>query len=238
VSTRSQHGRKHARPASLLVAASLLALALAPPAQAKPRFLRFDVSVKGQQTATWSTTLGETGCTTSRRGRQTISFESPRPGRLSLRRFPRTDPKTGKRRGFAYIGIDAVPANWTFTRAFQESTSPSCPPPAEVVSFRASDCGTKGPFAVPVSIGWRGGAVELRGVLGGEGQRAPDYKTCEYEAYHQQDLIDSKGRLSQRKLTSRRQIRVKVSASEKQPAAEGGSQTTTLVATVTLRRVR
>jgi hypothetical protein len=222
----------------LLIGATLLALTLAPPAQAKPRFLRFQVSVKGQQTATWSTTLGEPGCAISRRGSQTISFESPRPGRLSLRRVPRTDPKTGKRRGFTYIGIDAVPANWTFTRAFQESTPPSCPPPAEIVAVKASDCGTRGPFAVPVSVGWRGGAVEFRGVLGGEGQPSPDYKTCQYEAYHQQDLIDSKGRLSQRKLTRRRQIRVKVSGSEKQPAAEGGSQTTTLVATVTLRRVR
>jgi hypothetical protein len=197
------------RLASLLVAGSLLALVLAPPAQAKPRYLRFEVvSVKGEQTATWSGT---------------------REG---------TNPRTGKRRGFTYFGRDVVPTNWTFSRTFQESPPPSCPPPEEA---QASDCGTQGPFEVPVSVGWRSGAVEFRGVLNRAFGPSPNYETCEYEAYHALTLIDSKGRLSQRRLTSRgrRTIRVKVSGRMNDPAVEGdGSQTTTLAATVTLRRVR
>jgi hypothetical protein len=66
-------------------------------------------------------------------------------------------------------------------------------------------------------------------------------ETCEYEAYHALTLIDSKGRLSQRRLTrrGRRTIRVKVSGRMNDPAVEGdGSQITTLAATVTLRRLR
>jgi hypothetical protein len=229
------------RLASLLVAGSLLALVLAPPAQAKPRYLRFEVvSVKGEQTATWSGTReGLQGCgTVARSGSQTISFESLKPTRLSLKRLPRTNPRTGKRRGFTYFGRDVVPTNWTFSRTFQESPPPSCPPPEEA---QASDCGTQGPFEVPVSVGWRSGAVEFRGVLNRAFGPSPNYETCEYEAYHALTLIDSKGRLSQRRLTSRgrRTIRVKVSGRMNDPAVEGdGSQTTTLAATVTLRRVR
>jgi hypothetical protein len=127
------------RLASLLVAGPLLALALAPPAQAKPRWLRFEVlSVRGQQTVTWSGTReGIDGCgTVARSGSQTISFESPGPARLSLKRLPRTNPRTGKRRGFTYFGRDIVLTNWTFSRTFQEITPPSCPPPEEA---QASD---------------------------------------------------------------------------------------------------
>jgi hypothetical protein len=236
--------------ARLVVAGLLLALALAPAAQAKPRFLRFEVSVQGQQTATWSATrFGECG-TTSRGGRQTIAFESPRPARLSLRRFRRTDPRTGRKRDFTYFGTDLVSTNWTFTRTFEQSAPPGCPPPEEPVAAQANDCGTQGPFEVPISVSWRGtakpgdrrgGTVELRGVLSKErpGQRTPSYRTCEYEATHSADLMHSIGRLSQRRLTSRRgAIRVKVAAREKVPGSEeGGSQTTTLGATVTLRRV-
>ena len=229
------------RLASLLVAGSLLALALTPPAQGKPRYLRFEVlSVKGEQTATWSGTRGGLhGCgTVVRSGSQTISFESPAPARLSLRRLPRTNPRTGKRRGFTYFGRDSVPTNWTFSRSFQESTPPSCPPPEEA---QASDCGTQGPFPAFVSVGWRGGAVEFSGVLNRAFGPSPNYEACEYEAYHALTLIDSKGRLSQRRLTrrGRRTIRVQVSGRMQDPAVEGdGSQTTTLAATVTLRRVR
>jgi len=230
------------RLASLLAVTSLLALAAAPPALAKPRNLRFQVlSVKGQQTANWTGTR-ESGCgTIHRSGSQTISFESLRPARLSLRGFPRIDPRTRKRRrGFDYFGWGIVPANWTFTRTFQESAPPSCPPSEEPVAAQASDCGTKGPYARPVTVGWRGGFVEFRGVMD-PNRPKPNYRTCEYEAYHQHELIDSKGRLSKRRLTSRsrRPIRVRVSARLKEPAVEGeGSQTTVLEATVTLKRLR
>jgi hypothetical protein len=240
------------RLASLLVAGSLLALSLAPPAGAKPRYLRFQVSVQGQQTTTWSITEpGYDGCgPTTRGGSQTISFETPEPDRLSLRRYRRTDPRTGRKRDFTYFGTDSVRTNWTFTRSFQQSAPPGCPPEAEPVAVQANDCGTRGPFEVPISVGWRGtakpgnlrgGTVELRGVLNPEvpGQRSPSYQNCEYEATHTADLLDSRGRLSQRKLTSQRgTMRVKLSEREKVPASEGSSQTTTLEATVTLRRLR
>jgi hypothetical protein len=235
-----EHVYVRTRRVSLLVA-GLLGLALAAPAQANPGYLRFEVlSVKGEQTATWSGTReGLDGCgTVARSGSQTISFESLGSARLSLQRLPRTNPRTGKRRGFTYFGRDVVPTNWTFSRIFQESMPASCPPPE---GTQASDCGTQGPFPVPVSVGWRGGAVEFRGVLSREFGRSPNYESCEYEAYHALTLIDSKGRLSQRRLTrrGRRTIRVEVSGRMNDPAVEGdGSQTTTLAATVTLRRVR
>ena len=192
----------------------MLALALAPAAQAKPRYLRFEVSVQGQQKVTWSATESG-GCGTSKSGSQTISFESPRPARLSLRRFRRTDPRTGKKRDFTYFGADLVSTDWTFTRTFAQSAPPNCPPPEEPIVAQASDCGTQGPFEVPITVAWRGtakpgnlrgGTVELRGILSRErpGQRHPSYRACEYEATHSADLLDSIGRLSQRRLTSRR----------------------------------
>jgi hypothetical protein len=223
-----------------LVAASLLALAFAAPAHAKARFLRFDVvSVKGQQTANWSSTR-ESGCgAIQRSGRQTISFESPRSARLSLRGFPRIDPRTRKRRGFDYVGFGSVPANWTFTRTFQQSAPPSCPP-EQAVAAQATDCGTKGPFATPVTIGWRGGFVEFRGIMDPEKPR-PHYASCEYDGFNEFGLIASTGRLPKRRLTrrTRRPIRVRVSARLNEPGGEGeGSQTTALEATVTLKRRR
>lgn len=232
----------HARLAIVLIAGSLLALALAPAAQAKSRYLRFQVvSVKGQQTANWTGTQ-ESGCgTIHRSGSQTISFESARPARLRLRGFPRGNPRTGKRRrGFDYFGVNAVPAHWTFTRTFQQSTPPSCPPQEEpIVAAQASDCGTKGPYPAAFTVGWRGGFVEFRGVLDNDVPR-PVYRNCEYEGLHENTLIDSKGRLPQRRLTSRsrRPIRVKVSERLKEPGEGEGSQTTVLEATVTLRRLR
>jgi hypothetical protein len=227
------------RLARVLVVGLLLALWFAPAVHAKPRYLRFEVlSVTGEQTAIWSGTReGLQGCgTVVRSGSQTISFASRRPARLALRRLPRTNPRTGRRLGFTYFGSAVVPTNWTFARGFQESTPPSCPPPE---SAGASDCGTQGPFPVPVSVGWRGGAVEFRGVLNRGFGPSPNYEACEYEAYHELSLIDSKGRLSQRRLTrGRRTIRVQVSGRMNDRAAEGdGSQTTTLAATVTLRRL-
>jgi hypothetical protein len=226
------------RLASLLVAGSLLALALAAPAQAKSRYLRFQVvSVKGQQTANWTGTQ-DSGCgPIHRSGSQTISFESARPARLRLRGFPRTGKR---RRGFDYFGVGSVPANWTFTRTFQQSTPPSCPPQEEpIVAAQASDCGRKGPYPAAFTVGWRGGFVEFRGSMDPFRPREI-YRNCEYEALHERTLIDSKGRLPQRRLTSRsrRPIRVKVSERLREPGEGGGSQTTVLEATVTLKRLR
>jgi hypothetical protein len=228
----------------LLAAASLLAAILAAPADAKRHYLRFRIlSVQGQQTATWSDTqmFGDCG-TISRTGSQTISFDSTEPARLSLLRIPRYT-RAGERRGVTYSGVNFIQTDWTFARSFQESPPPACPPPASADAAQASDCGTQGPFAVPIDVGWRAGAVELRAVLdhGAPGQRSPHYSSCAYDGFHEFDLIDSKGRLSQRRLTSRpwRRLRVKVSGHTDEPTAESeGSQTTTLEATVTLRRVR
>ena len=226
------------RTASLLVAAPLLALALllVPPAQAKRRYLRLQVlSVKGQQTATWRDTQ-TSGCgNISRTGSQTISFESTRPARLRLLRIPRFT-RTGKKHGVTYVGENFINTNWTLSRTFQQGPPPSCPP--EPYGAQANDCGTRGPFAVPVDIGWRDGAVTLHAATD---RYPPAYKTCEYDGFHVWDLIDSKGRLSQRRLTSRRRptLRVNVSARLNEPGAESeGSQTTSLTATVTLRRIR
>jgi hypothetical protein len=226
----------------LLAAASLVAAVLATPADAKRIRFRI-VSVQGQQTASWSDTQAFGDCgPVSRTGSQTISFESTEPARLSLLRIPRYT-RTGARRGFTYFGVNFIHTNWTFARSFQESPPPACPPPASADAAQASDCGTKGPFAVPIDIGWRDGAVSLRAVLdhGAPGQRSPHYSSCAYDGFHEFDLIDSKGRLTQRRLTSRpwRRLRVKVSGHMDEPAAESeGSQTTTLEATVTLKRIR
>jgi hypothetical protein len=230
-------GRVRSRLATLLLAAALAALALAAPAQAKRHYLRFQVlSVKGEQTATWKDTQAS-GCgSVSRSGSQTISFESTRPARLRLLRIPRFT-RTGKKRGVTYIGENFIHTNWTLSRTFQQSPPPACPP-EPAYAAQASDCGTRGPFAVPVDVGWRDGAVTFRGVTD---RYPPAYKTCQYDGFHVWDLINSKGRLSQRKLTRRGRptLHVKVSARLNEPGAESeGSQTTSLTATVTLRRVR
>jgi hypothetical protein len=231
--------------ARLTLAALLVALLVVPAADAKGHNLRFKIlSVQGQQTATWNDTQAFGDCgTIARSGSQTISFESTKPARLSLLRIPRYT-KAGKRRGVTYYGINFIHSAWTFSRSFEQSPPPSCPEePVFAQAAQASDCGTQGPFAIPIDIGWREGAVQLRGVLdhGAPGQRSPHYRSCEYDGFHEFDLIDSKGRLTQRRLVRRpwRPIRVKVSGHSNEPTAESeGSQTTTLEATVTLRRVR
>jgi hypothetical protein len=225
-----------ARLAGILAAVWLLALAIAAPAQARPHYLRFQVlSVKGQQTANWKDTQ-QSGCgSISRSGSQTITFESTRPARLRLLRIPRFT-RTGKKRGVTYTGENFIHTNWNLSRTFQQSAPPACPP--EPLAAQASDCGTRGPYAVPIDIGWRDGAVTLRGVTD---RYPPAYKTCEYDGFHVWDLINSKGRLSQRKLTRRGRptLRAKVSTRLNEPGAESqGSQTTVLTATVTLRRTR
>jgi hypothetical protein len=212
-------------------------LALAAPAQAKRHYLRFDVlSIKGHQTANWNDKQ-TSGCgSVFRSGSQTISFESTRSARLRLLRIPRFT-RTGKKRGVTYTGENFMHTNWNLSRTFQQSAPPACPP-EPAYAAQGSDCGTRGPFAVAVDVGWRDGAVTFRGVTN---RYPPAYKTCEYDGFHVWDLIDSKGRLSQRKLTARGRptLHVKVSARLNEPGAESeGSQTTSLTATVTLRRAR
>jgi hypothetical protein len=205
--------------------ALVAALAFAPAAQAKPHYLRFKItSVWGHQTVNWHETLGDGGCGGAIwTGSQTISFKSTRPARLRLRKIGRHN----------YYGVNFIRANWTFSRSFQQSSPPpGCPPDPER-GGQVSDCGTQGPFAVPIDVGWRDGAVELRGVLDPGSERSPEYKACNYDGSHEEDLIDSKGRLSVRRLTHRHTLRAKVSRK-----ASDESQTTSLKATVTLKRVR
>ena len=224
----------HVRPGTRLIAALAIAasaLVLAAPAEAKK--LRFRViSLEGQQTATWNDRL-QSGCgQVSRSGTQTISFESTRKGKLSLQRIPRYT-RAGKRNGFTYYGTDFVRSNWTLDRTFSQGPQPACP----VEAAQNPDCGRRGPFPVPVNISWRDGAIELRAVTN---EIRAGYGSCEYAGFHEADLIDSKGRLSQRKLTHRRgRLRVKIAGRLNEPAAESeGSQTTTLSATLTLKRMR
>ena len=227
-----------------MLAMLLVALIVVPAADAKRHSLRFNIlSVQGQQTVTWSDTRAFGDCgTIARSGSQTISFESTEPARLSLQRIPRYT-RAGERRGITYYGVNFIHADWTFSRSFEQSPPPSCPEPVLAQAGQASDCGTQGPFAVPINIGWRDGSVQLRAVLdhGAPGQRSPQYRSCEYDGFHEFDLIDSKGRLPQRRLTRRpwRAIRVRLSGHSNEPTAESeGSQTTALEATVKLRRVR
>ena len=225
----------HVRPGTRLIAALAMAasaLVLAAPAEAKK--LRFSViSLEGKQTATWNDKVGN-GCggEISRNGSQTISFESTRKNKLALERIPRYT-RAGKRNGFTYVGGTAVRSNWTLDRTFSQGPQPPCPAePAQ-----NPDCGRRGPFPVPVNILWRDGAIELRAATD---QVRAGYRTCEYNGFHVADLIDSKGRLSQRKLTHRRgRLRVRISGRVKEPAAESeGSQTTNLTAILTLKRMR
>jgi hypothetical protein len=91
-----------------------------------------------------------------------------------------------------------------------------------------------------VNIGWRAGFLEFRGLLNRRFHPSPNFESCEYEAYHELSLLDSRGRLAQRRLTrGPRTMRVELSRRLNERAAEGdGSQTTTFAATVTLRRLR
>jgi hypothetical protein len=209
-----------------------LALSLAPAAQAKQHYLRFKiVSVTGTQTVSWHDSIGYGDCgNITRNGTQTIAFSSTKPAKLRLLRL-----RLSKHR-VTYNGVNFIGSNWIFTRSFQESAPPACP----VEPAQAPDCGTQGPFAVPMDIGWRDGKVSLRGVIDPAHQKHPVYKTCRYDGFHNEDLVLSGGRLSQKRLTSRshRAIHVKVSEKVTEPTPEAdGSSTTSLKATVTLRRV-
>jgi hypothetical protein len=210
----------------------MLALAAAAPADAAKR-LRFRVvSLEGKQTATWRHSLGNgCGSETLRSGTQTISFESTAKPKLSLMRIPRYT-RSGKRNGFTYYGTNFVRSNWTLDRTFSHGASPPCPAdPAQ-----SPDCGQRGPFPVPVDIAWRDGAIELRGATS---QIRAGYKTCEYDGFHVADLIDSKGKLSQRKLTHRHgAFDVHISGRMKEPGDNNGTQSTKLSATLTLKRMR
>jgi hypothetical protein len=112
------------------------------------------------------------------------------------------------------------------------------PPAAEAKRLRFKVVSIVGEQTATWHDSQEGCGVIARGT---PGQRSPQYESCEYDGFHELDLIDSDGRLSQRRLTSRRRrtIRVKVSERVKEPTAESeGSQTTTLAATVALRRAR
>jgi hypothetical protein len=224
----------------LLLVALGVALASAPAAQAKSHPLRFKiVSVTGKQTVNWHDSVAYGDCgTITRSGSQTIAFKSTKPRKLKLLPLPRYT-KSGKRRGTTYVGSSFTHGKWTFTRSFQQSPPPAgClvdPAPAD----QTSDCGTRGPFKVPIAIGWRDGKVELGGRTDPNGSQAPRFKHCDYDGFHEVDLLDAKGRLSQRKLTHRKTLKVKVSEKANEPTGDAeGSQTTSLKATVTLKRVR
>ena len=223
--------RLSTRLTALVIAGSALTLGFASPAEAKRLRLQV-ISLKGQQVATWNDKVSNGCAEVSRSGSQRISFESTKRGKLSLQRIPRYN-RAGRRNGFTYYGASFVRSNWTLDRTF----SPGPKRPCLVEPAQAPDCGRRGPFPVPVDIAWRDGAIELRAATN---TIHAGYGSCQYDGFHEADLIDSKGKLSQRKLTHRRgRFRVKISGRAKEPAAESeGSQTTTLSATLTLKRMR
>jgi hypothetical protein len=226
----------------MLLMVLLAALAFAPAAEAKNHHLRFKVtSVKGEQTVNWHDSLAYGDCgSVTRSGSQTIAFKSTKPAKLKLLRVPRYT-KSGKRHGVTYVGFNFIRSNWIFTRSFQQGPPPPGCPVDPAPAGQAGDCGTQGPFAVGIDIGWRDGAVNLRGVADPNSAQSPNYKHCDYDGFHEVDLLDSKGRLSQKRLTRRshRAIRVKISDTRTEPTGDAeGSQTTSLKATVTLKRVR
>ena len=217
-----------------------LALALAPAAAAKPHALRFKITaVKGQQVTDWhdSVSLGECG-SIMRTGSQTIAFQSSKAAGLKLLPLPRFT-KSGKRRGFTYVGFGFPLTKWTYTRSFQQSPAPpGCPPEHGGAAPPPPDCGTQGPFTLPVTVGWRDGKLELEGRTNPQGPQAPRYRNCPYEASHSTELLRALGRLSQRRLTRSRTLKVTVKAKETLSIDNGGSQTSSLQATVALKRTR
>jgi hypothetical protein len=208
----------------LALAAALLVIAV--PADAKRKTARFEVvSVKGEQTATWSQTL-EGGCNPTESGKQTIAFQSTRRARIKLRQI-------GSGRFKGAIGNAEIPTTWTFTREFNRTC------PAEP----AFDCGKQGPLSVPMSVVYSSGELSRRRELSvsGVAHDGPGYRTCEYSGYHEVDLLDNFGRLSEKTVFKRRRkrIHVKLSAHRTEKLADtGGAQTTDLHASVTLRRIR
>ena len=221
------------RPAKLVLVAIALFLALAPAALAKkPHALRFKVTaVSGKQTTDWhdSVSLGECGSVT-RSGSQTIVFKSSKAAKLKL--LP-----LRKGRRYTYVGFGFPRTKWTYTRSFQQSAPPPGCSPEPGGSQPVPDCGTQGPFTVPLTVGWRDGKVELDGRTNPEGSQAPHYTGCRYEASHSTELLQGFGRLSQRRLTHRKSLSVTVKAKETLDIDNGGSQTAVLKATVKLKRV-
>jgi hypothetical protein len=219
--------------AQLLILALLAVLAVAPPALAKPHALRFKITaVKGQQTVDWHDTLSFGDCgSVSRTGSQTIAFKSSKAAKMKLLPL-----KRGKR--LTYVGFGFPRTKWTYTRSFQQSPRPAaCPPEPGGLQPPPPDCGTRGPFTLPITVGWRDGRVELDGRTDPEGPQAPRYQNCPYEGSHNTELLFSRGRLSQKRLTHRRTLKVTVKGKETLSIDNGGSQTTSLKATVTLKRV-
>jgi hypothetical protein len=224
---------------SLLVSAGL-SLALAPAALGKTHALRFKITaVKGQQTSAWhdSISFGDCGSVT-RTGSHTIAFKSAKAAKLKLLPLP-LYTKSGKRRGHTYVGFGFPRTKWTHTRSFQQSPRPpGCPPEPGGLQPPPPDCGTQGPFAVPITVGWRDRKVELDGRTDPERPQGPRYENCPYDGSHGVDLLFARGRLSQKRLTHGHTLKVRVKDKETLPIENGGSQTTSLKATVTLKRAR
>jgi hypothetical protein len=217
----------------------VVALGLAPVAAAKkPHALRFKVTaVSGSQRTDWhdSVSQGECGSIT-RTGSQTIVFKSSKAAKLKLLPLPRY-AKSGKRRGYTYVGFGFPRTKWTYTRSFQQSPRPAGCPAEPSGTQPVPDCGTQGPFIVPLTVGWRDGKLELDGRTDPQGPLSPQYTGCPYEASHSTELIRAFGRLSQKRLTHRKRMKVTLKAKETLASDNGGSQTTSIKAAVRLKRV-
>jgi hypothetical protein len=219
--------------AASLVLAALLAAA---PADARVRRLHFTASVKGHQTVIWQQVFSAPGAdpcasTATSRGSQTISFESPRRGRLLVAIYSRR----------LAVGGGQVPADWTFDRQFSQSqTDPACIDPS-LAEQPSPPCGRQGPFHYYVGFRYDGRKLEIGFAVDihRPGTSGPRYGTCEYEAYHNAELIDTRARLPLKALLRHRSFRLHFARrlNENDPQ-NGVSQTTTLSADVTLRRVR
>lgn len=225
--------------AVLVVTGSLLAPPAADAAKLRPtRTARFTVvALKGQQTATWSLISRYSQACQGEiheSGSQTIAFKNTGKARLKIRLY------VHGRNKFT-LGSTDVHTGWIFTRDFSRFATPNtCSgTSAEAIASQSYDCGQQGPFPVPMNISYRG-TLELSGVLNGVNGRGPSYKACDYEGYHETDILDAEGRLSRRKVFSRRKtIHVHVSARRQETLADGdGTQTTALTADATLRRLR
>jgi hypothetical protein len=213
-------------------AAAFVTAAGAAPADAGVAHFRY--SVEGKQTATWGDTLESDSCARIRRdGAQTISFTTTRQGTLRVARRGRY---TWSERG------RDVRTSWNYLRSYEETVvRPAGCEGESPWTPRPSDCGAKGPDPVPLSLKYDGRRLELYGLMNGlgRGQHGPDYETCDFDGYHETDLLDGLARMPVKKLMRIGTLRVPVSARSRVPITDGlGSQTTVLSAVVTLERVR
>jgi hypothetical protein len=222
--------------AALLVTGSLIAPTAAD--AAKRRSARFAVvELKGEQKATWQQVSRYSQACQGEiheSGAQTIAFVSTGKAKLKIKRI-------GHGRFKSSYGTTNVPTGWTFTRTYDRSqTANTCPPSPYAGAAQSYDCGTQGPFPVPMGLSYRG-TVELSAVLNGVNGKGPNYRTCAYEGYHEQDILDAEGKLSSKKVWGRKRktFHVHLAAHRDESLADGaGSQSTTLTADVTLKRTR